>query len=527
MSEMKLTRDEAIRLHRELWDWLTRNPDKKKMDWPRWKNFGSMNGYCFFCEWALYQGGTTRSADPYCLNCPAVFTPNGKKPSSFHGCLGGLFNAWDDSQGDLQTRARLAAQIRDIPIKGEALPPKFKVGDRVCCIKKYHDNVEAVDKTGTVIGTDGETISVEFDDHIKGHEGDSGLKTKGKPGHCWCFHGPTSEYLELVKSNSFKVGDHVRVVNYDTSRLIGWGCLSKCGPLDGKTGTVIKLWGTDAYYVEFNERIDGHGDNQQTWIVQQDCLEVIAEKKIPEAPVLKVGDRVQPKDWYREACELPGVIRDVTGDGYFGVEFPKKNKVFPSYFWDNKFPSKAGFGYYYSIAFLDLLPPQNLCPKDKTIFATPTVKYVFKGNKTTCVAVFDGKQYVGVAHCDPADVWDEEVGKSWALGRALKKRDADRAAKDREIPELKRIIATEKHLALIMEYGAMEVARSSMPPEDSYQVLKRWADKAREVLKTDRSLYFDPDEMTFTLFDYPASKVGFKSGAVYSHPDGSRYFLLN
>ena len=59
MSEMKLTRDEAIRLHRELWDWLTRNPDKKKMDWPRWKNFGSMNGYCFFCEWALYQGGTT------------------------------------------------------------------------------------------------------------------------------------------------------------------------------------------------------------------------------------------------------------------------------------------------------------------------------------------------------------------------------------------------------------------------------------------------------------------------------------
>jgi len=54
---MELTREEAIRLHRELWGWLAENPMKTKQEWP---------------EWGLYPG--MRAGD---LPCFALFEADG------------------------------------------------------------------------------------------------------------------------------------------------------------------------------------------------------------------------------------------------------------------------------------------------------------------------------------------------------------------------------------------------------------------------------------------------------------------
>lgn len=49
----KLGKLTALWLCWELWDWLAKNPDKKKSDWPEWEeNGGKYNAFdnCFACE---------------------------------------------------------------------------------------------------------------------------------------------------------------------------------------------------------------------------------------------------------------------------------------------------------------------------------------------------------------------------------------------------------------------------------------------------------------------------------------------
>lgn len=59
---------------------------------------------------------------------------------------------------------------------------KFKIGDRVIG-RNYH---KISGKTGTVINIPhGDCISVEFDEHINGHDCPDSVTVKGKPGHCW------------------------------------------------------------------------------------------------------------------------------------------------------------------------------------------------------------------------------------------------------------------------------------------------------------------------------------------------------
>lgn len=51
MSE--LTREEAYRLHQELWNWLANNPGKMKAEWLGWKEFSTGDklecSFCFAC----------------------------------------------------------------------------------------------------------------------------------------------------------------------------------------------------------------------------------------------------------------------------------------------------------------------------------------------------------------------------------------------------------------------------------------------------------------------------------------------
>lgn len=107
---MNLTFEDTVQRHRELWDWLSKNPNSTKGSWPGWMDAEPVVADCFFCEYDQNNPG----AKP-CGHCPAEFKENGKPKGFTSYCLGGLFYKWRNST-DLEERARLAAQIRDIPV---------------------------------------------------------------------------------------------------------------------------------------------------------------------------------------------------------------------------------------------------------------------------------------------------------------------------------------------------------------------------------------------------------------------------
>ena len=108
---MGLTRKQAIRLHRELWDWLYENPEKGKDDWPRWEfNEGKIKEVendCFLCELAMRDGVVI------CEKC--ILSPIPYKPVF---CLNCLYDRWHNAETN-KTRKKYAAIIRDLPERGE------------------------------------------------------------------------------------------------------------------------------------------------------------------------------------------------------------------------------------------------------------------------------------------------------------------------------------------------------------------------------------------------------------------------
>jgi len=114
---MELTKEEAIRLHRELWRWLVENPDKEKENWPGWEQVA--NSYpqimesasiktlhCFACY-------MTQDCDKCLLVWPGLDCSN-----ETEGDGKGLFERWNWTKR-IKQRAKLAAQIRDLPVREE------------------------------------------------------------------------------------------------------------------------------------------------------------------------------------------------------------------------------------------------------------------------------------------------------------------------------------------------------------------------------------------------------------------------
>ena len=50
-AEMKLTKRKALKICKELWEWLAENPDKQKIHWPDWEKYGEMSHGCPCCEY--------------------------------------------------------------------------------------------------------------------------------------------------------------------------------------------------------------------------------------------------------------------------------------------------------------------------------------------------------------------------------------------------------------------------------------------------------------------------------------------
>ena len=101
---MELTKDEAIRLHRELWGWLAENPEKRKCDWPRWKACGGdirgVFALCFACQ-----------VSSNCAKCLLVW-PN---RCCYTNDEDALFYRWESA--GTNEKAKLAKQIRDLPVR--------------------------------------------------------------------------------------------------------------------------------------------------------------------------------------------------------------------------------------------------------------------------------------------------------------------------------------------------------------------------------------------------------------------------
>ena len=96
--------------HKALWNWLGKNPNRFKQEWPGWwsnggKVYKGMSS-CLACNYAAYD----------CKGCPMIWDVEygGRCMEDYRP-----YHLWrlarDD--GDWDEAARLAAMIRDLPVK--------------------------------------------------------------------------------------------------------------------------------------------------------------------------------------------------------------------------------------------------------------------------------------------------------------------------------------------------------------------------------------------------------------------------
>jgi hypothetical protein len=93
--------------HRNLWNWLADNPDKRKNDWPGWEKYidPSDGLWCFACN----PDGAANDCEH---ECPLIW-PGGccVDDENF-----GLFNIWEGCN-DIDTRFKLARLIANLPVR--------------------------------------------------------------------------------------------------------------------------------------------------------------------------------------------------------------------------------------------------------------------------------------------------------------------------------------------------------------------------------------------------------------------------
>ena len=53
---MELTKEKAIELSIELWEWLAETGSEYKRDWPEWEKYGKVDVNCFLCAYVRLTG---------------------------------------------------------------------------------------------------------------------------------------------------------------------------------------------------------------------------------------------------------------------------------------------------------------------------------------------------------------------------------------------------------------------------------------------------------------------------------------
>ena len=144
--------------HYELWDWLSKNPDKSKYDWfalDKNKGIRASNN-CFACQFDLEAVGNES-----CTRCPI----GSGKAVIKESCLGGLYERYMKAKSDYRTRKtsslraeviELAKQIRDLPWSEEYVKDEEMNNENYIVIngKKAELTEEQLKQLGIEIGKD-------------------------------------------------------------------------------------------------------------------------------------------------------------------------------------------------------------------------------------------------------------------------------------------------------------------------------------------------------------------------------------
>ena len=119
---MRLTKIEALRLTAELWGWLAEDGQRRKMDWPKWKQYPPPYNHCFLCE---YAGQRQRNTDKQiCYFCPLrgkwgaanLCSWEGSPYRTWEGAQYPGNCVWDGAQypGNFERATQAAAQIAQL-----------------------------------------------------------------------------------------------------------------------------------------------------------------------------------------------------------------------------------------------------------------------------------------------------------------------------------------------------------------------------------------------------------------------------
>lgn len=114
--------------HYELWDWLSKNPDKMKMDWFALEENTNLNicGNCFACHFANEVNKINKRDSNGCKFCPIC------EDNSVY-CLNGLYDRYHDAcmmydtthdKAHINEVIRLTETIRDLPWSEEYVEDK-------------------------------------------------------------------------------------------------------------------------------------------------------------------------------------------------------------------------------------------------------------------------------------------------------------------------------------------------------------------------------------------------------------------
>lgn len=118
-------------LHVQMWDWLAKNPDRYKNEWPGWHEHGLLVplAHCFACSFA-YHISSGHLPFPYrCAYCPLSWPgricclPDTAMPHCDSVPNEYLFSYWDSRNTTLEATAHIAAAIRDLPVRVFAQKP--------------------------------------------------------------------------------------------------------------------------------------------------------------------------------------------------------------------------------------------------------------------------------------------------------------------------------------------------------------------------------------------------------------------
>lgn len=144
--------------HYELWDWLSKNPDKYKNDWfDLDKNREiRVRNRCFACQFDLEAAGNKT-----CTRCPI----GSGKAAIEEDCLGGLFERYTKAEFDYRIRKtsgsrakviELAKQIRDLPWSEEYVEDEEMNNENYIVIngKKAELTEEQLKQLGIEVGKD-------------------------------------------------------------------------------------------------------------------------------------------------------------------------------------------------------------------------------------------------------------------------------------------------------------------------------------------------------------------------------------